>query len=439
MKTSTLLLVLVLAALTARAATNETPAQPGLTPAAEAAARAALQKAYEQGTAATNTAPGRAVPTRVVPGATSNVPATGTVTASPVNAATPAASPAPAPQTPPAPGLPAAAAPAPPAAPPATAAVPPVVPGRPATNALPPGFPGIVRNTNVTVTAGQTNRPTNQATPVPTIPGAPAPGAGRNVAGATPPGAGAGAGAVAVAGAATNQRPDPNEILPAGMIKFQEADLSQVLEIYQELTGRTVLKPASVPQAKISIKTQTELTRAEAVQALDTILAMNGISMVPQGEKFVKAVAEAQAGNQGMRFIDAPIDSLPESATYVTTVVQLTNATPNDILPVLTPFSKAPNGLITIPSTGMIVLRDYAENVKRMLEMIRRIDVVPQQEFESVVIPIKYALAGDIQQVLSSLTAGGGGGGLSVGRSQARTGLSGGGGLGGGLGGGGLG
>ena len=213
-------------------------------------------------------------------------------------------------------------------------------------------------------------------------------------------------------------------MVPAGMIKFQDADIGQVLEIYQELTGRTVLKPSSLPATKVSIKTQTELSRTEAIQALDSILSMNGITMVPQGTKFVKAVAEAQAGNAAGGLNDIPGDLLPDSGTYITHVIQLTNASPNDVMPVLTPFSKAPNSILTIPSTGMIVLRDYAENVKRMLEMIAKIDVVPVQEFESVVIPIKYALAGDIQQVLSGLTAGGGGGGLTIGGNRSNTGLS---------------
>lgn len=300
-----------------------------------------------------------------------------------------------------------------------------------------PSFPApgvtVRASTNRTV-AGGTNRPstTTTTTATPVTPGAPqTPAAGqRNVAGQvapTPGGSSATAPSVGAGAAATGKDDD---ILPAGMIKFQEADLGQVLEIYQELTGRTVLKPTSLPATKISIKTQTELTRAEAVQALDSILSMNGITMTPQGTKFVKAVAEAQAGNTGAAFSDLPWEQLPESGTFVTHVIQLTNASPNDVMPVLTPFSKAPNSILTIPSTGMLVLRDYAENVKRMLEMISKVDVVPVQEFESVVIPIKYALAGDIAQVLGGLTAGGGGA-MTIGGQRSNTGLSSGGGVGG--------
>jgi general secretion pathway protein D len=215
------------------------------------------------------------------------------------------------------------------------------------------------------------------------------------------------------------------------MIKFQEADIAQVLEIYQELTGRTVLKPNSLPATKITIRSQTPLTRAEAVHALDSILAMNQVAMTPQGEKFVKAQAAADAGTGAAIFYTGSATNLPEAGVYVTTMVQLKNAQPNDLVPVLQPFSKAPNSILTIPSTSMLILRDYAENVKRMVEIIDKIDVVPVQEFESVVIPIKYALASDIVTVLGNLTSSGST--TTVGAQQSRTGLSGGvGGFGGG-------
>jgi general secretion pathway protein D len=216
----------------------------------------------------------------------------------------------------------------------------------------------------------------------------------------------------------------PDDIIQAGVIKFNEADLAQVLDIYQELTGRTILRPASLPQTKITIKTQTELTRREAILALDSILSLNQITMVPQGEKFVKAVPQGQAATEAPRFNELPSPDLPEAGTIVAQVVRLTNSLPKDIAPALQPFAKMPNSILGIDAAGIIVLRDYAENVKRMMEIIEKIDVVPLQEFEPVVIPIKYALAADIAQVLGSLTAGGGGG-TTVGRQQTRTGLTG--------------
>ncbi len=52
----------------------------------------------------------------------------------------------------------------------------------------------------------------------------------------------------------------------------------------------------------------------------------------------------------------------------------------------------------------MLVLRDYSENVQRMLEMIRAIDISVPEDYISKVIPIKYALAADIASALNSVS-----------------------------------
>jgi general secretion pathway protein D len=198
------------------------------------------------------------------------------------------------------------------------------------------------------------------------------------------------------------------EVFPPGLIKLQDADLLQVLEFYQELTGRTVLRPNNLPQTKISIRSQTPLTRREAIAAMDSILSMNQITMVPQGDKFVKAVPEAQAGTTAAEFNELPAEAFENVGRYVTEIVQLKNQAPRDIVPALQPLAKLPSSIMAIDSSGILVLRDYEENIKRMLELIEKVDVVPIQEFESVVIPIKYAMATSIADVLASLTSGGG-------------------------------
>src|SRR5262249_37796619 len=103
-------------------------------------------------------------------------------------------------------------------------------------------------------------------------------------------------------------------------------------------------------------------------------------------------------------------------------------AKPSELVQVLQPFAKIPNAILPIDSSQILVLRDFTENVKRMLELIERVDVAVPAEFEQEVIPIKYALASDIANALNSLSSGGGG--TSVGRSTGggpRSGIGGGG------------
>jgi general secretion pathway protein D len=91
----------------------------------------------------------------------------------------------------------------------------------------------------------------------------------------------------------------------------------------------------------------------------------------------------------------------------------------------LQPFMKIPNAILPIDSSQILVLRDYTENVKRMLELIKEIDVAIPSEYVSEVIPIKYAQASEIAGALNSLSSGGGGttmgGGGTTGTRSTRT------------------
>ena len=272
-----------------------------------------------------------------------------------------------------------------------------------------------------------TNQPSRQR-PIPVVPALnstnPVPAAG--VAGglpaqtappiATAPTAGAAAvtpnpNAAAASGASTNAA---EQLIPAGEINFPATDINQVLSIYGELVNRTILRPTALPAQLITLKTQTPLTRTEAIQAFDTVFAMNGITTINIGEKFVKVVPTPQAAAEAAVFDTNDMTRLPEADQYVTHIVQVTNAKPSELVTALQPFAKVPNSILAIDSSGILVIRDFSANVKRMLEMIKQIDVATPLDYDSEVIPIKYALASDIQNALSSL---GGGSATSIGRS----------------------
>lgn len=80
------------------------------------------------------------------------------------------------------------------------------------------------------------------------------------------------------------------EMFPAGMIKFVAADWSQALEIHQELTGRTLLRTDSLPAVKITVRTQQPASRSETIWMMEALFALNGIKLVPEGDKFLFAL-----------------------------------------------------------------------------------------------------------------------------------------------------
>ena len=221
---------------------------------------------------------------------------------------------------------------------------------------------------------------------------------------------------------AVNPVPEPDKTLDIVTIKFQEVPLAEVLDTYAEYIGKTILRaPNLALTTPITLKVQGEITLKEAIEALDTVLALNGVTMVPQGTKFMKAVPFAQAQQEAAAFSTVTNTAdLPEAARYMTRILQLKHAKPSELVPAIQSFAKLPNSILPIDSTQILILRDYAENVKRMLEVIEKIDTAIQIDEDFEVIPIKYALASDVAGVMGSLTGGGGAGG-ATGRAAGST------------------
>lgn len=216
--------------------------------------------------------------------------------------------------------------------------------------------------------------------------------------------------------AATANTNEPADIT----YNFPGVPVEQLLDVYADLVGRTILRANSgqgaVPKdATITLKTENKLTRTEAIQALETILGMNGITIVNIGEKFAKVSTEAQAPHEGGA-ISTNASGIPESGKMVTQIVQVKYTDIKDISDVLKPFSRMPDSIIALPSTQTLILRDYAENVARMVEMVKKIDIVTPLIIKPHIIPIRYALAADMAAALGQLGAGAGG---SVGKSSS--------------------
>ncbi len=160
----------------------------------------------------------------------------------------------------------------------------------------------------------------------------------------------------------------------AGTLNFQNADLAQVLAIYQEISKRTVIRPTALPAPTISVRNQTPLSRVEALQLLDTALAENGIAMVLAGATAVKAVPVAQATQESPPEISLPWRSLPDSGSFMMRTVQLKKLRASELVPVLMPFSKMPGAVLPIDARGQLILRDYSSNIRKMLKLVEDLE-----------------------------------------------------------------
>jgi hypothetical protein len=88
---------------------------------------------------------------------------------------------------------------------------------------------------------------------------------------------------------AASENPD-DTVFPPGMLSLTEADVPSVFQIYQELSGRTLLRSNGLAAGKSTVRNQAALNRAEAVWLLETVLRLGGVRIVAEGERFAFAV-----------------------------------------------------------------------------------------------------------------------------------------------------
>ncbi|MFM7214908.1 MAG: secretin N-terminal domain-containing protein [Verrucomicrobiota bacterium] len=207
------------------------------------------------------------------------------------------------------------------------------------------------------------------------------------------------------------------------IINFKNMPLDQFLDEYAVISRRTVLRAANLPlTAQVNFRPSTTLTPEERLQMYDTILALNGITMIPTGEKAVLAVPSQQALQEGAAFSNNKPEEYAEASQFVTHVIKVQHVNVAEAAETLKQFAKNQNGILALETTKTLILRDYAINVKRMLEVLKKIDVEVEQEYIFEVIPIKFGKVDELYQTLSSVISGGGGGGGMGGFGSSRSG-----------------
>ena len=171
----------------------------------------------------------------------------------------------------------------------------------------------------------------------------------------------------------------PEKDLPFdAAVRFEKMPLVQILELYGEFTGRRLLKGAGLNEqltVDIVVNQESELMISEVVQAFDIVLNQNQVAIVPVGDKFLLALGAAQAIKEGLPFSDLDRNRMPEAPTLLTKIVQLQYAETKDVVNVIQKFAKVAGGITIVESTKTLIIQDYAINMKRMLELIERIDV----------------------------------------------------------------
>ena len=189
-------------------------------------------------------------------------------------------------------------------------------------------------------------------------------------------------------------------------IEFNAAPVDMVFTVYQDLVGKTVLKDPQTPAATITLQPRKgqELTDEDKIEAIETVLEMNGIHMEPYGEKFVRALPRQEARKEGIPFfMDSDSADLKESTRVVSVMIQFKNISIEEAQKALEGFKSNSGILLVFERTNSILVTDTSQIIKRMLDIAKAIDIASPVTETVEYIQINYANATEVKQVLDSI------------------------------------
>ena len=83
-----------------------------------------------------------------------------------------------------------------------------------------------------------------------------------------------------------------------GPVILRDETIAQVLDLMQRWTGKSILRPQALPASVYTLSLPASITRDEALLAIETLLNLNGIAVIQQGDKFLKVVPNLVAKSE---------------------------------------------------------------------------------------------------------------------------------------------
>jgi type II secretory pathway component GspD/PulD (secretin) len=185
-----------------------------------------------------------------------------------------------------------------------------------------------------------------------------------------------------------------------------DESLPQVIALFEKYTGKMVLRSQTLPILKINFNGTENLTRAQAIIALESLLSINGVTIVPaEGADFYKAVPAGTSTMEAPPLYTESTEKLLPSERVISRLFTLRNTTAPLIDPALRPLLNSGRGesLISYPTANALLLTASTNAVKKAEKIVAALDL-PKDVFFYKPTHIK---ASDVKSMFTSLQTGG--------------------------------
>ncbi len=217
--------------------------------------------------------------------------------------------------------------------------------------------------------------------------------------------------ASAVAAAQAQAAPAASEPLPAqgnsndGLrLTFRNAPLNLVLDYLSDAAGFIINKETEV-KGTVDIYSKHPVTKAEAVDLLNSALNKNGYALVKDGRILnVISLENAKTADTGVAVVSSP-DDIQKSDEVVTRIIPVRHANATQLMQNLQVLLPTTATLSVNESANSLIMVATKTQIRRMLEIVHALDTSMASIATIKVFPLNYADAKQLATIIQQIYA----------------------------------
>ena len=181
-------------------------------------------------------------------------------------------------------------------------------------------------------------------------------------------------------------------------LNFRDMDIKAFIDIISKETGKTFVVDPRV-KGKITVVSSEPMDDNQIYDVFLSILSVHGFTAIPTGS-IIKVIPDNLAKSQSSPVL--PVDKNAVTGnSLITQIVEIKHISAAQLIPLLRPLIRQQGHLVAYPTNNTLLIYDNANNVNRLLKIIRRIDQPNDEDIEVLV--LEHATAIEVARIISSL------------------------------------
>ncbi len=199
--------------------------------------------------------------------------------------------------------------------------------------------------------------------------------------------------------------PVPGAVAGTQLIRpqYRGAALDIVLQEVSQRTGKTILRDPKVANITVTLESREPMPVSEFLQAVESILSMNNIALVPFRDNFLKVVPADSVARSGVSLELNPAAGAAEEDGVASQLIELRHLDFTEVQALITERLSATAKVQPLERANGLLVTDSRTNIRRILEILALLDRPAEVREEVKIYELAHAKASDIKARLEEL------------------------------------